>query len=42
MLHRKANRASHILRRNSLLHGAIEGQMAEVKGVGRRRNNLIM
>ena len=25
----------HILRRNCLLHDAIEGQMAEVKGVGR-------
>ena len=34
---RKANWISHILRRNCLLHGAIEGQMMEVKGVGRRR-----
>ena len=34
-LHRKANRIDHILRRNYLLHDAIEGQMMEVKGVGR-------
>ena len=27
----------HILRTNCLLHGAIEGQMTEVKGVGTRR-----
>jgi hypothetical protein len=27
----------HILRRNYLLHDAIEGQMAEIKGVRRRR-----
>ena len=32
----KANWISHILRRNCLLHDAIEGQMTEVKGVGRR------
>ena len=31
----------HILRRNCLLHCAIEGQMTEVKGVGRRRTQLL-
>ena len=34
---RKVNWIGHILRRNCLLHDAIEGQMTEVKGVGRRR-----
>ena len=33
----KANWFSHILRRNCLLHDAIEGQMTEVKEVKRRR-----
>ena len=33
----KANWVGHILRRNYLLHGVIEGQMMEVKGLGRRR-----
>ena len=33
---RKANWIGHILRRNCLLHDAIEGQMTEVKSVGRR------
>ena len=37
ILRRKANGIGHILRRNCLLHDAIEGQMMEVKGVGRRR-----
>ena len=40
---RKANWIDHILRRNCLLHDAVQGQMAEVKGVGRRTrllNNL--
>jgi hypothetical protein len=37
MLLRKANLIGHILRRNCLLRDAIEGQMTEVKGVGRRR-----
>jgi hypothetical protein len=37
ILRRKANWISHILRRNCFLHDAIEGQMTEVKGVGRRR-----
>ena len=36
ILRRKANWISHILRRNCLLHDFIEGQMTEVKGVGRR------
>ena len=34
---RKANWIGHILRRNCLLHDAIEGQMVEVKEVGRRK-----
>ena len=37
ILRRKANWIGHILRRNCLLRDAIEGQMTEVKGVGRRR-----
>ena len=39
ILHRKAN--CIILRSNCLLHDVIEGQMAEVKGVGRRRTQLL-
>ena len=35
------NCIGHILRRNCLLHDAIEGQMMEVKGVGRRRTQLL-
>ena len=35
------NWISHILRRNCLLHDAIEGQMTEVNGVGRRRTQLL-
>ena len=31
-LRRKANWIGHILRRNCLLHDAIEGQLTEVKG----------
>ena len=31
ILRRKANLIGHILRRNCLLHDAIEGQMTEVK-----------
>ena len=38
ILHRKANWISHILRRNCLLH---DGQMTEVKGVGRIRTQLL-
>ena len=39
-LHIKANWIGHILRRNCLLHDAIEGQMVEVKGA-RRRTKLL-
>ena len=35
ILRRKANLIGHILRRNCLVYDAIEGQMMEVKGVGR-------
>ena len=38
---RKANWNGHILRRNCFLHDAIEEQMTEVKGVGRRRTQLL-
>ena len=41
IVRRKANWIGHILRRNCLLHDAIEGQMMEVKGVGRRRTQLL-
>ena len=41
ILHIKANWIGHILRRNFLLHDAIEGQMTEVKGVGRRRTQFL-
>ena len=41
ILRRKANWIGHILRRNCLLHDAIEGQMTEVKGVGRRRTQFL-
>ena len=37
ILRTKSNWIGHILRRNCLLHNAYEGQMTEVKGVGRRR-----
>ena len=37
----KYNWVGHILRRNCLLHNAIEGQMTKVKGVGRRRTQLL-
>jgi len=33
--------SGHILRRNFFLHDAIEGQMTEMKGVGRRRTKLL-
>ena len=36
ILRRKASWIGRILRRNCLLHDAIEGQTTEVKGVGRR------
>ena len=35
-LRRKGNWICHILRRNCLLHVAIEGKMTDVKKVGRR------
>ena len=41
ILLRKANWIGHILRRNCLLHDVIEGQTTEVKGVGRRRTQLL-
>ena len=37
ILRRKSNCIGHILRRNCLLRGVTEGQMTEVKRVGRRR-----
>ena len=40
ILLRKANCIGHILSRNCLLHDAIEGQMTEVKGLGRRTQLL--
>ena len=40
ILRRKANWIGHILRR-SCLHDSIEGQMLEVKVVGRRRTQLL-
>ena len=42
ILSRKANWIGHILRRNCLHHDAIEGQMKEVKGVGRRRRTQFL
>jgi hypothetical protein len=41
ILRRKADWIGHILRRNCLLNYVIEGQMMEVKGVGRRRTQLL-
>ena len=40
ILGRKANWIGHILRRNCL-HDVIEGQMTEVKGVGRTKTHLL-
>ena len=37
ILRRKVNWIGHILRRSCLLHDAVEGQMTEVKGIGRRK-----
>ena len=42
ILCRKANWIGHILRRNCLLHNAIEGQMMKEKGVGRRRRTQLL
>jgi hypothetical protein len=41
ILSRKTNWIGHILRRNCHLHDAIEGQMTEVEGVGKRRTQLL-
>ena len=41
ILRRNVNCIGHILRRNYLLHDAIEGQMTQAKGVGRRRTQLL-
>ena len=41
ILCRKANWIGHILRRNCLLQDVIEGQMTEVKGIGRRRTQIL-
>ena len=41
ILRRIVNWIGHILRRNCLLHDAIEGQMMEMKGGGRRRTQLL-
>ena len=41
ILHRKAIWIGHSLRRNCLLHDTIERQMMEVKGIGRRRTQLL-
>ena len=41
IIRRKANWIGNILRRYCLLHDAIEGQMSKVKGVGRRRTQLL-
>ena len=38
---RKSNWIGHILRRNCLLHDAIEGQITQMKRVRRRRTQLI-
>ena len=41
ILSRKANWIGHILIGNCLLHDAIEGQITEMTGVGRRRTQLL-
>ena len=38
---RKVNWIGHILRRNCLRHDAVDGQMTELKRVGRRRTQLL-
>ena len=42
ILRRKANYIGHTLRRNLLLHDNIEGQITEVKGIGRRRRTQFL
>ena len=41
ILRREENWIGNILRRNCLLHDVIEGQMTEVKGVGRRATQVL-
>ena len=41
ILCRKANWIGDIVRRNCLLHDAIEGQMMEVEEAGRRRAHIL-
>jgi hypothetical protein len=41
ILRRKLNLIGHILRRNWLLHDAVEEQVTEMKGIGRRRKRLL-
>ena len=41
VVRRKTNWVGHILRRNCLLRGVTEAQMLEVKGVGRRKAQLL-
>ena len=41
ILRRKANWIGHLQRRNCLLRDAIEEQMTEVKGVRRRRTQIL-
>ena len=41
ILRRIVNWVGHILRRNGLLHDAIEGQMTKVKGIRRRKTQLL-
>ena len=41
ILRRKVNWIARILRRNCFLRGVFEGQMTEVKGVGRRKTQVL-
>ena len=41
ILSREANWIGHVVRRNCLLHDAIEGQITEVKGVETRGTQLL-
>ena len=41
ILRRKVNWIGHILKINCLLRDVIEGQMAEAKGVGKRKTQLL-
>ena len=41
ILRRNASWIGHILRKNCLLHDSVEGQMTEIKGVGRRGTHLL-